>query len=143
MRIRRLFLGLVVVLSCAAEGQLPERVGIFQKITVKREDGEFAVTHLEEGPSRVLLREPVRDIDHAIQLVSTSLSFVPPKRAGQYDRWVIFPRLDTAEDDSSFASGFAVRIGSRVLQRWNSDKSAEPVRGGEPISAGAPKDRSR
>ena len=70
------------------------------------------------GPPLKVLPESVRDINHGIRLVSSSLNFVPPKRVGQYGPWVLFPRFDRAKDDQTFWSGIAVKIGSREILRW-------------------------
>jgi len=101
----------------------PTRVdSLFRIISVSEADHQYALTHLEAGPSAIRLAENVKCLNQAVQLVGQSLNFVPPKRAGQYGNWIFFPRLDVAKDDDTFLSGFAVQIGKRTLQRWKQEK---------------------
>lgn len=97
----------------------PTRIdALFHIVAISEADQQYALAHLQAGPSAILLSENVKDLDQALKLVGQSLNFVPPKRAGQYGDWILFPRLDVAKDDDTFLSGFAIQIGKRVLQRW-------------------------
>ena len=129
-------LALVVISTLIGDAKAQECIGGFHVIAFAETNGNFAITHLEAGPSPIVLSEPVKDLDHAIRLVGKSLSFVPPKRAGRFKDWILFPRLDVAKDDLSFSSGFAVQIGSRVLQKWHGDE--KPNQSSQAIGAAQP-----
>lgn len=132
-----LLLILVLLVSClCAIAETAKPIGNFQIVKISEANGQFALTHLEAGPSPVVLKESIKNLDHAIVLIGNSLSFVPPKRIGQYKNWILFPRLERAKDDLSFSSGFAIQVGSKVLQKWHGNTEAEPVGPAKPTPPG-------
>lgn len=122
LRLQTAILGLTLFCLSVFASESTRVDSPFRIISVSEPDQQYALTHLEAGPSAILLAENVNNLDQAVKLVGQSLNFVPPKRAGQYGNWIFFPRLDVAKDDDTFKSGFAVQIGKRTLQRWGQQK---------------------
>jgi len=92
----------------------------FKIIEISEVDGDLAILHLDQMPSSIVFPEDIKYVQQAEYLVYQKLNFTSgPKRIGVYKGWILFPRLDVAKDDLSFKSGYAVRIGSRILLHWN------------------------
>ena len=101
----------------------------FQVIVVSAKERDSALSHLEAGPAQINLPETVTDLHSAMRLVYKWVNHVPRKRAGQSGDWIFFPRLDRANDDLSFQSGYAVKIGQRALMRWSLEARSDPNTG--------------
>ncbi|MBK1835734.1 hypothetical protein [Roseibacillus ishigakijimensis] len=119
MKIIHHALVIAIVFLCAhVQSEELKKIRNFHVIEIEKADYTFAMTHLHADSPILTLSQPVKDLNHAIDLVGREINFVPLKRAGRFGQWIFFPRLTHAEDDGTFTSGLAVKVGSRVVQKW-------------------------
>lgn len=119
MRVPVLLIGLIL----ACEGFVQRLVAMeeFEMVHIASVQAADVVESIQFDADAIMLPAPVEKHSEAIWRVRAAVNFVPPKRTAQHGEWFFFPRLDQAQDDLTFQSGFAVRRGEQVLWRWTND----------------------
>lgn len=116
---RLIRIAFVVVLATVARAQETQHAPRLITTEIGEKEAAMALTFLQQSIAGVPLPAPVTSLEEAARMVESGISFVPPRRIARRGNWIFLPRLDRAQDDGTFASGYAVQIGQRVLRPWD------------------------
>jgi hypothetical protein len=116
---RLITIACVAILSATASAQEVQHVPRLITTEIGEEEAAMALMFLQQNIAGVPLPAPATSIDQAARMVESGINFVPPRRIAQRGDWIFLPRLDRAQDDGTFASGFALKIGQRHLRPWD------------------------
>lgn len=87
-------------------------------VEITGDEAARSLMFLQRGVAGIQLQKPPTTLEEAARMVEAEVVFRPPKRIAQHGEWIFLPRLEAPEDDLSFESGFALKLGQRHLLPW-------------------------